>query len=104
MLVWVGPQPRPGTSGAGLAERNRAGRLHLQADRQAGSLGYQGAAVQDADRSLGFAFDRHRSRQRRRRAQCDLCLSTEAAGDEPAYVPAVAAARRAAETGRDDVK
>jgi hypothetical protein len=102
MFVWVSPQPRPSASGASLAERNRAGRLHVQAGRQAGSLGYQDAAVQDADRSFGSAFDRHGSRQRRRRAQCDLCLSAEAAGDEPAHVPAVAAARWAAETGRDD--
>ena len=61
----VGPQPASGASSASFRDRDRAGKLHGQAIGQTGALGYQGAAVEDANRALIGALDGHGCDQRR---------------------------------------
>ena len=102
MLVRVGPQAGSEAGGAGVPDRDRAGEVHRQAARQAGPLGDQHVAVEDADGALTVALDGHRPGQRRRPPQRDLGLAIEAGGDEAAGVAAVGAVRRPAETGRDN--
>jgi hypothetical protein len=102
MLVRLGPQAGSETGGAGIPDRDRAGEFHRQAARQAGALGDEDVAVEDADGALAVALDGHRPGQRRRPPQRDLGLATEVGGDEAAGVAAVGAVRRAAETGRDN--
>ena len=84
MLVRVGPQAGSEPGGVGVPDRDRAGEFHRRAARQAGPLGDEDIAVEDADRALAVALDGHGPGQRRRPPQRDLGLAIEAGGDEAA--------------------